>query len=176
MRAVATGYNVTTTAPEIGPDDVRPQNQRKRKTMRLTTLLKLLAVTLSAAISLASPSLAQSGLLKKKTKLDPITLSAGKPLADKPYELEAGKYYSLAIKADGSQELGLSGPEFFRNMWINEVVINDIEIRPLGIDSLEFDAAGEATISFIPIRPGSFILQIPKTTGETQRAIFNVKG
>ncbi len=58
-------------------------------------------------------------------------MSAGKPLADKPYELEAGKYYSLAIKADGSQELGLSGPEFFRNMWINEVVINDIEIRPL---------------------------------------------
>lgn len=144
--------------------------------MRLPTLLKLLAVTLSAAISLASPSLAQSGLLKKKTKLDPITLSAGKPLAEKPYELEAGKYYSLPIKADGSQEIALSGPEFFRNMWVNEVVINDIEIRPLGIDSLEFDAAGEAIISFIPIRPGTFILQIPKTTGESQRAVFNVKG
>ena len=144
--------------------------------MRLSTLLKLLAVSLSAAISLASPSLAQSGLLKKKTKLEPITLSAGKPLAEKPYELEAGKYYALPIKSDGSQELGLSGPEFFRNMWVNEVVINDIEVRPLGIDSLEFDGAGEATISFIPIRPGTFILQIPKTTGETQRAVFNVKG
>lgn len=144
--------------------------------MRLATLLKLLAVTLSAAVSLAGPSLAQSGLLKKKTKLDPITLSAGKPLADKPYELEAGKYYALPIKADGSQELALAGPEFFRNMWVNEVVINDIEVRPLGIDSIEFDGAGEATISFVPIRPGTFILQIPKTTGETQRAVFNVKG
>lgn len=144
--------------------------------MRLATLLQLLAVTLSAAISLASPSLAQSGLLKKKEKLAPIMLSAGKPLAEKPYELEAGKYYSLPIKADGSQELGISGPEFFRNMWVNEVVINDVEVRPLGIDSLEFDGAGEATISFVPIRPGTFILQIPKTTGATQRAIFNVKG
>ncbi len=142
----------------------------------MRTLLKLVTLSLIAVIGLASPSLAQSGLLKKKTKLDPITLSAGKPLAEKPYELEAGKFYSLPIKADGSQELGIAGPEFFRNVWVNEIVVNDVEIRPLGVDSLEFDGAGEATISFIPIRPGTFILQIPKTTGETQRAIFNVKG
>lgn len=140
------------------------------------TLSNLAAVALVAALAFASPALAQSGLLKKKTKLDPITLSAGKPLAEKPYEIEAGKYYSLAIKSDGSQELAIGGPEFFRNMWVNEIVINDIEIRPIGVDSLEFDGAGEATISFIPIRPGTFVLQIPKTTGESQRAIFNVKG
>ncbi len=138
--------------------------------------VKFVMLSLIATLGLASPTLAQSGLLKKKTKLDPITLSAGKPLAEKPYELEAGKYYSLQIKADGSQELGIAGAEFFRNVWVNEIVVNDVEIRPLGVDSLEFDGAGEATISFIPIRPGSFILQIPKTTGETQRAVFNVKG
>ena len=33
--------------------------------------------------------------------LPPITLSSGQPLADEPYELEAGKYYRLAIEADG---------------------------------------------------------------------------
>lgn len=144
--------------------------------MRTNSIFKLAALALTATLALASPTLAQSGLLKKKTKLEPIILSAGKPLAEKPYELEAGKYYQLPIKADGSQELGIAGPEFFRNVWVNEIVVNDVEIRPLGVDSLEFDGAGEAAISFIPIRPGTFILQIPKTTGETQRAIFNVKG
>ncbi len=138
----------------------------------LTGLLTALAVTLFAA----APANAQSGLLKKKTRLDPITLSAGKPLAAKPYELEAGRYYSIDIVADGSQELAIAGPEFFRNVWVNEIVINDIEVRPLGVDSLEFDGEGKATISFIPIRPGTFELKIPKTTGDTQKAIFNVKG
>lgn len=124
----------------------------------------------------ATPAQAQSGLLTKAINLPPITLSAGKPLAQKPYELESGKHYRLKIRADGSQELAISGPEFFRNVWVNEIVINDIEVRPLGVDSLEFDGEGEATITFITIRPGIFYLKIPGTSGETQRAIFNVKG
>ncbi|WP_246215941.1 hypothetical protein [Microvirga makkahensis] len=119
---------------------------------------------------------AQSGLLQRATELPPIELSSGKPLAQAPYEIEAGKYYRLTIRSDGSQELALAGPEFFRNVWINEVVINDIEVRPLGLDSLEFDAEGEATISFVPIRPGRFELRIPGTTGASQRAEFLVKG
>ncbi len=141
-----------------------------------SNILAALLMALAASLFAASPASAQSGLLKKKTKLDPITLSAGKPLAAKPYELEAGKYYTIEIIADGSQELGIAGPEFFRNVWVNEIVINGIEVRPLGVDSLEFDDEGKATISFIPIRPGTFELKIPKTTGETQKAVFNVKG
>jgi hypothetical protein len=118
---------------------------------------------------------AQSGLITKAIKLPPITLAAGQPLAEAPYELEAGKYYRIDINADGSAELAISGPEFFRNAWVNEVVINDIEVRPLGVDSIEFDDEGTATISFIMIRPGTFTLRIPGTTGETQAATFNVK-
>jgi len=135
-----------------------------------------MATLLLAAAGISTEIAAQSGLLGKSTRLAPITLSAGKPLADKPYELEAGKYYKLTIKADGSQELAVEGPEFFRNVWINEIVINDIEVRPLGVSSLEFDGEGEATISFVTIVPGTFYLRIPNTTGEHQRAIFNVKG
>ena len=138
----------------------------------LTGLLIAIAVTFLAA----APANAQSGLLKKKTRLDPIMLSAGKPLAKAPYELEAGKYYSIDIVADGSQELGITGPEFFRNVWVEEIVINRIEVRPLGVDSLEFDDEGKATITFVPIRPGTFELKIPRTKGDTQKAIFNVKG
>ena len=119
---------------------------------------------------------AQAGLLTGgATELEPITLSSGRPLAEAPYELESGKYYRLPINADGTQELAISGADFFRNVWVDEVVINDIEVRPLGIDSIEFDAEGTATISFVTIRPGRFTLRIPGTTGETQQAIFNVK-
>lgn len=118
----------------------------------------------------------QAGLLQGVKKLEqPITLASGKPLAAKPYELEAGKYYRLRIISDGSAELGLVGPEFFRNVWINEIVVNKIEIRPLGVDSLEFDDEGEATISFVTIRPGTFTLRVPGTTSDTQAAVFTVK-
>ncbi len=130
---------------------------------------------LVAAFTLPVDAQGRSGLLTGATKLDPITLSVGKPLAAKPYELESGKYYRLEIVSDGSGELAIRGPEFFRNVWVNEVVINDIEIRPLGVDSIEFDAAGKALISFVAIRPGTFELSIPGSTGESQKAVFNVK-
>ena len=132
------------------------------------------ALTLASA-SANAHDLGFSGLLGGVQELPPITLASGKPMADAPYELESGKYYRLEFIADGSAEIAISGPEFFRNVWVNEVVINDIEVRPLGLDSLEFDDEGIAEISFVTIRPGTFIIRIPGTTGKTQQAIFNVK-
>ena len=126
-------------------------------------------------VGLMPEAMAQSGLLTRPVDLAPITLSAGAPLAEAPYELEAGKQYSLVVQADGSAELAIHGPDFFRNVWINEIIINDIEVRPLGLDSIEFDAAGEAEITFVTIRPGTFMLRVPGTTGETQSAVFNVR-
>lgn len=108
-------------------------------------------------------------------KLEPLTLSVVEPLAKAPYELESGKYYKIKIICDGSGELALSGAEFFRNIWIDEIVINDIEIRPLGVNSLEFDDEGELEISFIAIRPGQYTLRIPGTTGESQQAMFTIR-
>ncbi len=134
------------------------------------------AIVLVAFGTLPVQTFAQAGLLTGGAEdLPPIKLASGQPLADQPYELESGKYYSIDINADGSAELAIGGVEFFRNVWVDEVVINDIEVRPLGVDSLEFDDEGTATISFIPIRPGRFVLRIPGTTGETQQAVFNVK-
>ncbi|MGQ7847712.1 hypothetical protein ACUNV4_24680 [Granulosicoccus sp. 3-233] len=124
----------------------------------------------------ASAVHAQAGLLTGgATDLEPITLSSGMPLASKAYELESGKYYSIDIVCDGSAELAVAGSGFFRNVWMDEVVINDIEIRPLGMDSLEFDDEGTATLKFIAIRPGTYELRIPGTTGETQKATFIIR-
>ncbi len=141
---------------------------------RLTIAAGLFAMSLMPTPA-AAEGLGFSGLLRDRETLAPITLASGKPLAEAPYELESGRYYKIDIIADGSAELAIAGPGFFRNIWVNEVVINDIEVRPLGIDSLEFDDEGTATISFVTIRPGSFEVKIPGSKGETQRAIFNVK-
>jgi len=138
---------------------------------RILAALAIAALPFAAAAHDPGPA----GLLGGVQRLAPITLSSGKPLAEKPYELESGRYYRLKIVSDGSAELAIAGPEFFRNVWVNEIVINDIEVRPLGVDSIEFDNEGTAEISFVTIRPGTFTLSIPGTTGETQRAVFNVK-
>ena len=142
--------------------------------MRRTLYGLVTAVALSAVAT--GEARAQAGLLTGgATKLEPLTLSSGKPLAAAPYALQAGKYYSIEINADGSAELAIGGPQFFRNVWVDEVVINDIEVRPMGVDSIEFDDEGTARISFVTIRPGTFELRIPGTTAESQRAVFVVK-
>ncbi|MDJ0994055.1 MAG: hypothetical protein QNI90_10800 [Dinoroseobacter sp.] len=118
-----------------------------------------------------------AGLLSASNKEDlpPVILSAGMPLADEPWVLESGTYYEFEIQGDGSQELALIGPEFFRAIWIDEMVVEGLEIRPLGLDSVEFDEAGEMEIGFVAIKPGSYYMKVPGSTGETQRLEITIK-
>ena len=118
-----------------------------------------------------------AGVLSKSNRetLPELTLSAGQPVAKAPLTLKSGKYYTLKIEADGSQELALEGAGFFRAIWVNEIVIEGIEIRPLGVDSIEFDEAGEAEISFVAIKPGSYHLKIPGSTGDTQQVAISIE-
>ena len=110
-----------------------------------------------------------------KTDLPPVTLSAGQPLAEAPWELTSGGYYEVEIVGDGSQELALAGAEFFRAVWIDELVVNGLEMRPLGLDSVEFDEAGTMELGFVAIKPGSYALAIPGTTGATQRIEITIR-
>ncbi|MCR9086630.1 MAG: hypothetical protein NXH97_07805 [Rhodobacteraceae bacterium] len=112
-----------------------------------------------------------AGILSSGNKQDlpPVTLSAGMPLSDAGWLLQSGTYYEFEIEADGSQELALVGPEFFRAIWIDEIVIEGLEIRPLGLDSVEFDEAGTMEIGFVAIKPGNYYMKVPGSTGETQR-------
>jgi hypothetical protein len=96
-------------------------------------------------------------------------------LGEGPITLQSGAYYKMEITADGSAELALTGPEFFRAIWMDEIVINEIEIRPMAIDSFEFDDAGTAEFSFIAIKPGRYHMLIPGTTGDSQRLEFIIQ-
>jgi hypothetical protein len=45
----------------------------------------------------------------------------------------------------------------------------------MGIDSLEFDEAGTATLSFIAIKPGSYEVKIPDTTSDSQKVEISIQ-
>lgn len=117
-----------------------------------------------------------AGLLAKCNRGETIelTLASGKPLG-KDVALQSGAYYKLQITADGSAELAVEGPSFFRAIWMNEIVINKIEIRPMAIDSIEFDKAGVAELSFIAIKPGRHELRIPGSRGASQSITLSIQ-
>lgn len=111
-----------------------------------------------------APAFGAAGIMSRDNREDlpPLILSAGTPLNESgTLELKSGTYYEIEIEADGSQELALAGADFFRAIWIDEIVIEGIEIRPLGVDSLEFDEAGTAEISFLAIKPGTYDFGVP---------------
>ncbi|MEV8468040.1 hypothetical protein AB0T83_14785 [Fluviibacterium sp. DFM31] len=144
---------------------------------RIAALALIALPFASVAVADEDKGFGLAGILSASNKQDlpPIQLSAGMPLTDAPWELTSGTYYEFEIQGDGSQELALVGPEFFRAIWIDEIVVEGLEIRPLGLDSIEFDEAGEMEIGFVAIKPGRYYLKIPGSTGETQRLEITIK-
>ncbi|MEM9781274.1 MAG: hypothetical protein AAF899_02255 [Pseudomonadota bacterium] len=133
--------------------------------------------TASAAPLCDGSEMGFAGLLAKCNQGEELelTLAAGVPLSDGPIVLQSGAYYEMMITSDGSQELALVGPEFFHAIWMDEIVINDLEVRPISIDSFEFDDAGTIEFSFIAIKPGRYEMKIPGSTGESQRVDISIQ-
>lgn len=142
--------------------------------------MKLTSAALLSTL-LALPATAHdfgfAGILSNTNKedLEPLTLSVGKPISDGPLVLKSGTAYEIEIISDGSGELALEGAGFFRAIWINEIVINGLEIRPFGIESVEFDEEGTMEIEFIAIKPGRYILGQPGARGDGQRVEITIQ-
>ncbi|POF27980.1 hypothetical protein [Roseibium marinum] len=143
--------------------------------------MKSILGTSLAVIFLAAPVQAHefgfAGVLDKSNReeLPELTLSSGKPISDAPLLLKSGTMYEIEIVSDGSAELGLEGSGFFRAIWINEVVVNGLEIRPFGLESVEFDDEGTMEIEFLAIKPGRYFLRQPGSTGENQRVEITIQ-
>lgn len=137
----------------------------------------LLTLALLAAPMANAHDYGFAGILSNTNseELPPILLSVGKPIAEAPLTLKSGTVYEIEIEADGTGELALEGPGFFRAIWVNEVVINGLEIRPFGLESLEFDDAGTMEIEFLAIKPGQYFLRQPGSTGEGQRVNITIQ-
>lgn len=118
-----------------------------------------------------------AGILAKSNReaLPTLTPTAGQPVAKEPLRLKSGKFHTLEIEADGSQELALQGAGFFRAIWVNEIVIEGIEIRPFSVASIEFDEGGEAEISFVAVKTGGYRLAVPGSNGDTQQVTTTIE-
>ncbi len=137
----------------------------------LATMLAACAVSLAPVLALAEGNLAS-----RPTTLDLAINSRTLTFSQTEFTLETGKYYRWAITSDGFEEVMIQAPDLFRNSWINQIVINDLEVHPFGgIYGVEFDDAGEIVIFFIPIRPGNYDFFVPGYEERGLRGTFIVR-
>lgn len=107
--------------------------------------------------AVVAPAQAEGNLAANATRLpDMLINSTELTFSETRFELETGKYYRWRIVHDGGEELAVVAPELFRNSWINQVILNDLEITPYGLYSVEFDDEGTIDIWFVPVRPGEY--------------------
>ena len=122
--------------------------------MRWTSL----NLALMAALALSLPADGQTTRASKKVP----ELVLGEPGNDfvvnqKDFELVAGQGYRWPITAKGSFEYKFMAPDFFRNVWMNQIVIDDLEVHMAGPPAhLEYDAPGSMMVQFSTVRPGEY--------------------
>ena len=107
--------------------------------------------------SLATASYAEGNLASRATRLPDMAIdSAELSLSISNFQLESGKCYRWRIVHDGGEEFQIMAPDLFRNSWIDQVVVADLEVQPMGLYAIEFDDEGTIDVWFVPIRPGDF--------------------
>lgn len=117
----------------------------------------------AAAVSLlaAGSAHAEGNLAANGTDLTLSINTIDLEFSQTTWELETGKFYQLDITSDGNEEISVVAPELWRNSWINQIVVNDLEVKAYGLYSVEFDDEGTFNISFVPIRPGEYEIYVP---------------
>ncbi|MBS7544927.1 hypothetical protein [Ancylobacter oerskovii] len=135
---------------------------RRRVGAGLISTVVLGAAALFPAVLLSAGTPAQAGdLAKGRQDLPEIVLgdTNGNDFAVpvKDITMEGGKSYRLNVTSNGGKEYKFMAPEFFRNAWMNQIVINHLEIHPYGPPHhIEFDDAGTIALEFVPIRTGTY--------------------
>jgi signal recognition particle subunit SEC65 len=124
---------------------------------------KMMATTVFAALAaaMAVPAMAEGNLASRATELELDINTVDLNFSQPQFEIETGKYYILHVTSDGAEEIQVVAPELWRNSWINQVVVNDLETTPYGLYGIEFDDEGTFSIGFVPIRPGEYDIYVP---------------
>lgn len=133
------------------------------------------AGALMLAATLTAPALAEGNLAAKATELELNINTVDLNFSQPSFEIETGKYYIIHISSDGEEEIQVVAPELWRNSWINQVVVNDLEIAPYGLYGIEFDDEGTFSIGFVPIRPGEYDIYVPGYEERGLKGKFVVK-
>lgn len=131
-----------------------------------------LAVTLCLLADMAA---AGGDPTRRAIRLDPLELIAAKGFSMDRYEIETGVYYRWRIRSDGLEEYKLVAPDFFRQIWVDQVVIEKKEVKPFGLHAVEFDDKGDIDIWFVPIRPGNYRFYVEGLETQGFSGVFIVK-
>lgn len=139
-------------------------------------MLRILALSAALLFSALAPARAEGNLAVRAERLPPLMLDAADGFSVKTYEIETGQFYRWRIVSDGREEYKLQAPELFRNAWIDQIVIEDKEVKPYGgVYALEFDDAGEIDVFFLVIRPGRYSFFIESLRTQGFEGVFNVR-
>jgi len=143
--------------------------------VRKLSLHRNFALAIAAALLAAAhvgAALAEGDPTRRATRLDPLRLEAASGFSITRYEVETGVYYKWRIESDGLEEYKLLAPGLFRESWIDQVVIDDLEVKPLGLHAVEFDDEGVVDIWFIVLRPGEYEYFVDGLATQGFRGVF----
>ena len=120
------------------------------------------ALTLLAAVSASGPTVAAGNLVTGATAIT-TTITADFKLSGDKFDLETGKYYNWTIKCDARcDNLQFQALDLFRNSFINQISVGDMEIHTPGPGVyLEFDGGGQMNIYFVVMRAGAYTFTMP---------------
>lgn len=135
-------------------------------------MLRMVGILAALVPTLA---LAAGDLTKRAERLEPLKLDASEGFSITSYEIETGRYYRWRIESDGREEYKLVAPGLFRSSWIDQVVIEDLEVKPMGLHAVEFDDAGVIDVWFIPVRTGTFEFYVEGLETQGFRGEFVVR-
>lgn len=142
--------------------------------------MKLLASIALAAVLAAPSAFAAGDLMKGRQTLDEIRLGDGQQndfaVTNTEIELETGKGYRLPITSMGGKEYKFVATSFFRHVWVDQIVINDLEIHMQGAPAFfEFDSEGTIEVHFTPIKTGTYEWYIEGLADKGMKGKFIVK-
>lgn len=93
----------------------------------------------------------------------------------KDFELIAGQGYRWKITAAGGLEYKFH-TDLFRNVWMNQIVIDDLEVHMNGAPAwLEFDADGTILVQFSTVRPGVYTWSVPDLADKGMKGTITIK-
>ncbi len=145
-----------------------------------------------AVLSLAVLSVllaTQSGILAQDADDAPKVTRASKDMPElilgsaqdsftvnqKDFELIAGQGYRWKITSASGLEYKFA-TDLFRNVWMNQIVINDLEVHMNGAPAwLEFDAEGTMQVQFTTVRPGSYTWSVPDLADKGMKGTIIIK-
>lgn len=117
---------------------------------------------------------AEGNLASRPIDLPELMLKGDLTMSQTEYLLETGKFYRIHISSDGEEEFAWMAPELFRNAWVDQIVVEDLEVKSFGTYSLEFDDAGTFVLTFVPIRPGRYDYWVDGYEGRGMKGAFMV--